>query len=138
MTLHLPRARSGARYLLIAAVCAAAATACGTAAPASSPAPAKVSLDIKVTGGSGSAEHWTLRCDPVGGSHPHAAAACAVLLKARDPFAPGPRGAMCPMILGSTPVARVTGIYFGKHVDTTFTQGGCSGARWTEIGQVFR
>lgn len=34
-------------------------------------------------------------------------------------------------------VAGVTGIYFGTHVDTTFTQGGCSGARWTKIGQVF-
>ena len=138
MTPHLPRARSGARYLLIVAVCAAAATACGTAAaPASSPAPAKVSLDIKVTGGSGGAHTWTLRCDPTGGSHPDAAAACAVLLKAKDPFAPVPRGLMCPMILASTPVAKVTGTYFGQHIDATFTQGGCDGARWTKIGQIF-
>jgi len=138
MTPHLPRARSGARHLLIAAICAGAAAACGTAAaPASSPAPAKVSLDIKVTGGSGGAHSWTLRCDPTGGSHPNAAAACAVLLKAKDPFAPVPRGVMCPMILASTPVAKVTGIYFGQHIDATFTQGGCDGARWTEIGQIF-
>jgi hypothetical protein len=136
---HVPRARSRARYLLIAVICAAAATACGsTAAPASSSASsAKVSLNIKVTGGSGGIHSWTLRCDPVGGSHPHAAAACAVLLKARDPFAAVPRGVMCPMILASTPVAKVTGVYFGKHVDTTFTQGGCDLARWTKIGQIF-
>lgn len=135
---HVLRARPRARYLLIAAICAAAATACGTAAaPASSPASAKVSLDIKVTGGSGGAHHWTLRCDPTGGSHPHAAAACAVLLRAKDPFAPVPRRIMCPMIPADTPVAKVTGIYFGQHIDTTFTEGGCSGARWTKIGQIF-
>jgi hypothetical protein len=135
---HLPRARSGARYLLIAAVCAAAATACGTtAAPAGSPAPAKVSLDIKVTGGSSGTLHWTLRCEPTGGSHPNPAAACAVLLKAKDPFAPVARGVMCPMILADTPVAKVTGIYFGQHINTTFSQGGCQEARWTKIGQLF-
>jgi hypothetical protein len=139
MTPHVLRARPRARYLLIAAICAAAATACGsTAAPASSSASsAKVSLDIKVTGGSGGAHHWTLQCEPTGGSHPNAAAACAVLLKAKDPFAPVPRGIMCPMILADTPVAKVTGIYFGQHIDTTFSQGGCQQARWTKIGQIF-
>jgi Subtilisin inhibitor-like len=135
---HLPRARSGARYLLIAAVCAAAATACGTAAaPAGSPAPAKVSLDIKVSGGSGGAHNWTLLCDPAGGTHPNPAAACTVLLKAKDPFAPAPRGLMCPMIAASARVATVTGIYFGQHINTTITEGGCDGARWTRIGQLF-
>lgn len=136
---HVLRARPRARYLLIAAISAAAATACGsTAAPASSSASsAKVSLDIKVTGGSGGAHHWTLRCDPTGGSHPRAAAACAVLLKAKDPFAPVPRGIGCPMILADTPVVKVTGIYFGHHINTTFTRGGCGEARWTKIGQIF-
>lgn len=135
---HLPRARSGARYLLIAAVCAAAATACGTAAaPAGSPAPAKVSLDIKVTGGSGGAHHWTLQCDPVGGSHPNAAAACAILLKAKDPFVALQKGIMCPNIPVNAPMAEVSGIYFGQHVHTTITQGGCDGARWAKIGQIF-
>jgi hypothetical protein len=128
-----------ARYLLIAVMCAAAATACGSkAASAISPsAPPKVSLDIKITGGSGRAEHWTLRCDPAGGTHPDPAAACRVLLGAKDPFAPVPRGLMCPMILASTRVARVTGTYFGQQINTTFVQGGCQTARWAKIGQIF-
>jgi Subtilisin inhibitor-like len=131
------RARPRARYLLIAAICAAA-TACGAAAaPASSPAPAKVSLDIKVTGGSGGAHHWTLRCDPPGGSHPNPAAVCNALLRAKDPFARLPRGKMCPMILAGTPVAKVTGTYFGQHISTTFARSGCGDARWTKIGQIF-
>jgi hypothetical protein len=138
------RARTGARYLLIAAICAAAATACGSAtAPAGAAAPAspaapKVSLDIRVSGVPGKpTEHWTLRCDPVGGTHPDPAKACAILLKAKTPFAPAPKRAACPMILASSKTAKVTGTYFGQHVDTTFIQGGCQLARWAKIGQIF-
>jgi len=138
------RARTGARYFLIAAICAAAATACGsTTAPAgaaapASPVPPKVSLDIKVSGGPGQpTEHWTLKCDPVGGTHPDPAQACAVLLKAKTPFAPVPKGVACPMILASSKTATVKGIYFGQHVDTTFIQGGCQLERWAKIGQIF-
>lgn len=137
---HTLRARPRARYVLIAAMCAIAATACGSAAaPASSPpaAPPKVSLDIKVTGGPSGTVHWTLRCDPPGGTHPHPSAACSVLFRAKDPFAPVQRGVMCPMIIAGTKVAKVTGIYFGQHVDTTFTQGGCQLPRWAKIGQIF-
>jgi hypothetical protein len=136
------RARGSARYFLIAAFCAAAATACGSAAAPSAAAPGgaapKVSLDIKVSGGKGAAaKHWTLRCDPVGGTHPDAAAACATLLKAKTPFAPTPKGVECPMIMVGSKTATVKGTYFGKHVDTRFTEGGCDLARWAKIGQIF-
>lgn len=132
------RARTGARYFLIAAICAAAATACGTSTAPSSSAPPKVSLDIKVSGAPGTAPtHWTLRCDPVGGTHPDPAKACAILLKARAPFAPVPKGIECPMIAVGSKTATVTGTYFGKHVDTTFIQGGCGLARWAQVGQIF-
>ena len=138
--MHTLRARPRAHYLLIAALCAIAAAACGSsAAPASSPASPspKVSLDIKVTGGSGGAKNWTLQCDPAGGSHPNPASACQVLFRAKNPFAPVPKGMMCPMILAGTRVAKVTGVYFGQHVNTTFTQGGCNLPRWAKIGQIF-
>jgi Subtilisin inhibitor-like len=138
------RARTGARYFVIAAICAAAATACGsTAAPAgaagpASPAQPKVSLDIRVSGGPGKpTEHWTLQCDPAGGTHPDPAKACAVLLKAKTPFAPVPKGIECPMILASSKTATVKGTYFGQHVDATFIQGGCQLGRWARIGQIF-
>jgi Subtilisin inhibitor-like len=141
---HLLRVASGARYLLIAAICVAAATACGTKpAPSggagSAPAPApKVSLDITVsTTPSAPTKHWTLKCDPAGGTHPDPAAACAVLLKAKDPFAPLPKGVMCPMIRVGTKTAVVKGTYFGKQVDTTFTPGGCDLAHWEQLGQIF-
>jgi hypothetical protein len=143
MKRDLLRVRNGARYLLIAAVCAAAATACGSkpapSSGASAPAPApKVSLEITVsTTPSAPTKHWTLRCDPAGGTHPDPAAACAVLLKAKNPFAALPKGVMCPMIRVGTKTAIVKGTYFGKYVDTRFTPGGCDLAHWNEIAQIF-
>ena len=141
------RMRTGTRYLLtplIAAACAAAVAACGTTPAASgaaspgSTAPAKVSLDITVHTTPGApSKHWTLRCDPAGGSHPDPAAACAVLLKAKAPFAPPAKGLMCPMIRVGTKTAVVKGTYFGRHVDTTFMPGGCGLGQWQEIGRIF-
>lgn len=143
MKRDLPRVRNGARYLLIAAICAAAATACGSKpAPAgagSAPAPApKVSLDITVsTTPSAPTKHWTLQCEPSGGTHPDPAAACAVLLKAKNPFAPLPKGIMCPMIRVGTKTAIIKGTYLGKHVDIKLSPGGCQLAQWEKIGQIF-
>jgi len=142
------RVAAGARYLLMAAVCAAAATACGSlhASSPASPAgagqfaavrPAAVSLVIKVTGPGAPPRRWTLRCDPVGGTHPDAAKACRVLLHAKNPFAPSPRGPMCPVNAIGARTAIVTGTWFGHPVDATFIQSGCGLPRWTKISQIF-
>jgi hypothetical protein len=136
------RARGSARYFLIAAFCAAAATACGSAAAPSGAAAGgaapKVSLDIKVSGKPGApATHWTLQCDPAGGTHPDPAAACATLLKAKDPFAPAQKGVDCPMIIVGSKTAIVKGTYFGKHIDRTFVEGGCDLPSWAKLGQIF-
>jgi Subtilisin inhibitor-like len=144
MKRDLPRARNGARYLVIAVICAAAATACG-----SKPAPSndvgggaaakpKVSLDITVsTAANAPSKHWTLQCEPAGGTHPDPAAACAVLLKAKNLFKPLPKGIMCPMIRVGTKTAIIKGTYFGKHVDTRLSPDGCQLAKWNEVGQIF-
>ena len=139
------RVPAGRRYFLMAAVCAAAATACGTlhASSAASPAgaaaarPAAVSLVIKVTGPGAPPRRWTLRCDPVGGTHPDAAKACRVLLHAKNPFAPMPREPMCPANAIGARTATVTGAWFGHPVDATFIQSGCGLPRWTKISQIF-
>ncbi|GEM_PF-800425 len=133
--------RAGARYLIVAAVCGAAATACGSQ-PAGSAAPggshaARVSLTITVDDHAGAPRHWTLRCDPPGGTHPDAAAACRVLLHAKNPFGAIPKGMMCPMIAADAKTATVKGTFFGRHIDTTFTEGGCQLLRWAKIGQIF-
>jgi hypothetical protein len=149
MRLHTLRVPAGGRHFLIAAVCAAAATACGTlhASSAASPAgggqpapgtrPASVSLVIKVTGPPGvPPRRWTLRCDPVGGTHPDAAKACRVLLHAKNPFAPLPRGATCP-VNAIARTATVKGRWFGRPVDAIFIQSGCGLPRWNKLWQIF-
>ena len=139
----------GVRYFLIVALCAAVATACGalhasspkpaagTGQPEPGSGPAAVSLVINVTGAPGAPpRRWTLRCDPVGGTYPHAAKACRVLLHAKEPFAPSPRGAACPV----NAIARtmtIKGTWFGHPVDAIFNQNGCGFPRSAKIRQIF-
>ena len=100
--------------------------------------PAKVSLAFKVThGATGPAfRHWTLRCDPAGGTHPAAAATCASLLKLKDPFAP-PKHMNCPMILRTDRRIVVSGIWFGRKVHRVVLDGGCDMGLFTKLGQIF-
>ena len=136
----------------ILAACGVLAAACGsTAAPAASPphgtstgtagttASAKASLDITLAGpATGSvSKHWTLRCDPAGGTHPDAQAACRQLLAAKNPFVPIPRGIMCPMIAAGPQRATSSGTFFGQHVAANFARTGCEATRWSELGDVF-
>lgn len=99
--------------------------------------------DLKVTvwpnGLGGDDVSWQLQCDPVGGDHPDAEAACATLAALKAPFAkvkPTPR---CDEIPGATPeVARVEGTYRGKTVDEMFDRSsGCVFERWDRLGPVF-
>jgi Subtilisin inhibitor-like len=116
-----------------------AANGTSSSSISSSPAAAapKASLSITVLDGPGSKlQHWTLRCDPAGGTHPHAAAACAALLALKTPFAKAPAGQMCPMILASAKRATFTGTWYGQKVDRTIVDGGCDLAKWSKLGQV--
>jgi hypothetical protein len=141
------RARGSAWLLLVTALCAVLA-ACGStdtgggtsnAAPAAKPA--KVALNINVSGANTKPRHWTLRCDPPGGTHPDPAAACRVLLATKN--APDgsifvkPKVKFCPMILAGAERATITGVWFGKHIHVTMIDGGCWLPRWSRIGQIF-
>lgn len=99
--------------------------------------PAKVSLTFRVTHGSGPAfQHWTLHCDPPGGTHPAAAATCTALLKLKNPFAP-PKHANCPMIVHSDRRITVNGTWFGKKVHRVIADGGCDLRLFTKLDQIF-
>lgn len=152
MTFPLRHRQLAAGYLLPAILSLVAVAACGSAtsngsaaAPSSSPshaAPAaKVSLTVVVKTHPGAKpQRWTLTCDPVGGTHPHAQAACRQLLAAKNPFAPIPRGIMCPMIPagGQAGTAQVKGTYFGEPVSGTFSrQSPCGATRWAQLGVLF-
>jgi hypothetical protein len=110
----------------------------GSGGAASSPAPVpKGSLTVTVLNGPGKkVSHWTLTCDPAGGTHPHAAQACAALTALKDPFAPIRQGQECPMILASSRRVTFVGSWFGARVDRTIVDGGCDLANWSKLGPV--
>ena len=81
-----------------------------------------------------------LECDPVGGDHPNAEAACAALAKAAPKiFAPLPKDQVCTMIYGGPQTATIEGTYDGEAVDAAFDRAnGCEIDRWDKLGtEVF-
>jgi hypothetical protein len=85
---------------------------------------------------------WKLTCDPVGGDHPDARAACGSLAaaqkQAKDPFAPTPKDQMCTQIYGGPQVATVKGTWQGKRIDASFSRkNGCELKRWSDLGPIF-
>lgn len=117
---------------------------CGTAAPGAGGSagshanPAKASLTIKVADeANGRVNHWTLRCDPPGGTTPHPAAACRALFGTKDAFAPRRHLVMCPMIMVSAKQIIVDGIWFGKKVHRVIIDGGCDLAMFNSLAKTF-
>jgi hypothetical protein len=143
MKFSLRPVRPGAGYLLAAILCVVTVAACGSVtstslAPKPAKPAAKVSLTVVVTPTPGATpKRWTLRCDPAGGTHPDAKAACRALLAAKNPFAPIPRGIMCPMIVAGPQKATITGTFFGQPVASNFSRAGCEATRWAKLGVVF-
>ncbi|MGH3304039.1 MAG: SSI family serine proteinase inhibitor [Streptosporangiaceae bacterium] len=80
--------------------------------------------------------HYTLRCEPAGGTVPDPAAACAQLLADPDLLAPRPAPAMCPMILATSAHAVVDGTYLGRQVSETIGDGGCDVQRFDKLRQI--
>ncbi len=97
----------------------------------------KGSLHITVQSGRARRpSHWTLTCDPAGGTHPHADAACAALLADQEPVRADRRGPKCPMILANARRSPSTGTWYGARVDRTIVDGGCTMATWSKLNQV--
>jgi len=129
----------GARFRLIAtaAVCAAAVAGCGSAAAPGIPAPARVSLTITLAGAPGEPQgHWTVRCDPAGGTHPDPAAVCKALIAAM-PFAPQPPRKVCPQIIIDSKAVIITGAWYGKKVHRVVIDGGCDLALFAKLSRIF-
>jgi Subtilisin inhibitor-like len=100
---------------------------------------AKISLSVSFSGSAGIApEHFTLRCEPAGGTVSDPAAACAKLMKrGASLFGPMPVRVACPMIMASARRVTVTGTYLGRPVHELVVDGGCDLSRWAEFGKIF-
>jgi hypothetical protein len=76
--------------------------------------------------GQGKSVRWTLRCDPAGGTHPRAAAACRQLAAMRGAFAPTPKDVACTEIYGGPQTAIISGTFRGKKLWTKLqNRNGC-------------
>ena len=96
------------------------------------------SLTVKVDWGQGQQDSWTLRCNPAGGTHPNAAAACAFLAGLSEPFSSQPTGPACTMIYSGPETARVIGKWQGTPVSSRFSRSdGCRTAEWHRYRSLF-
>lgn len=136
-------------HTLLTAVVGVIATAgvlagCGTAAApgaagtGSHPAAAKATLTIKVINrADGKVSHWTLRCDPVGGTTPDPAAACKTLSGTKNALSPLRHHIMCPMMLVSGEQIIVDGTWHGKKVHRVIIDGGCDLSIFNNLVKTF-
>jgi hypothetical protein len=110
----------------------------GTSSPATTSA-AKITLSVRFSGSASIApEHYTLRCEPAGGTVSDPAAACTKLMKQGiSLFAPVRVQMACPMVMASARRVTVTGTYLGRPVHEVLVDGGCDLSRWAEFGKIF-
>jgi hypothetical protein len=95
---------------------------------------AALTITVWPQGPDGPSQRWTLRCGPVGGTHPARLAACRKLDSLSSPFRPVPTGAVCTQIYGGPAVAVVAGSFRGKHVWARFLRrDGCEIDRWQRL-----
>ena len=89
-------------------------------------------LTVVVDDGTGRTTTWTLTCDPDGGTHPDAAAACAALTAHGAAALPPTRKDLaCTQVYGGPQRATVRGTWQGTTVDSTFSRtDGCEIRRW--------
>jgi hypothetical protein len=78
---------------------------------------------------------WTLRCDPVGGTHPRRVAVCRELVRLGWPaFRPVPPDKACTQVFGGPQVAIVSGHVGGRRVWARLSRvDGCQVARWDRV-----
>ena len=88
--------------------------------------------------GNGATRTFTVTCDPVGGDHPDAAAACAALdAGGIAAFAPTSPDVVCTDQWGGPQVATVDGTVDGQRVIATFTRtDGCEISRWDALASL--
>ena len=80
----------------------------------------------------------TLTCDPAGGDHPNAEAACRALSAHADALERVPADALCTQIFGGPQEAEIEGTLEGRPVRASFNRrNGCEIARWERVAPAF-
>lgn len=104
-------------------------------APSQSPGSVRDHLKIVYDNGQGSTVTWTLTCEPIGGNHPDAQAACAALAAQGSTALPAvPPTKACTQVHGGPQTATVTGTWRQRNVTAQLNRiNGCEIGRWDAL-----
>jgi hypothetical protein len=128
------------RLLGVTAILLAALVGCGSGDGSAATEPwAKLTITVWPQGSdAGGAKRWTLRCGPLGGTHPSRSRACARLSNLSNPFRPVPPETACTQIYGGPEEALVTGTFRGRTIKARFNRtDGCQIERWNRVAVLF-
>ena len=101
--------------------------------------PTDLTITVDEAGDGADVRSFTLTCDPVGGTHPQADAACASLATdaVRAALEPPPLDQRCTEQYGGPQVATVTGTVDGEPVDAQLDRtNGCGISRWETVSTL--
>jgi Subtilisin inhibitor-like len=102
--------------------------------------PAKVAVTVSILNkkGGGGPSHWTLRCQPAGGTAPDPAAACKALMGVRKALTRlTKKPIMCPMIMVSAEQIVLKGKLFGQPINRVIADGGCDVGIFNSLKNTF-
>lgn len=125
-----------AGFGLLAAACSTAAPPSGGGQVAMNPA-SKAKLQVVENMPGGQTRHWSLRCDPAGGTMPNAAAACRLLATDATILHPRATHIMCSKIMADARTFTITGTWHGTKLHEVVTHSGCDLRRWSKMAQIF-
>jgi Subtilisin inhibitor-like len=102
--------------------------------------PAKVDVTVSILNkkGGGGPTHWTLRCQPDGGTAPNPVAACKALFSVKKKLTQLKKPIMCPMIMLGAEQIVLKGKLFGQPVNRVIADGGCDVGIFNSLKQTFR
>ena len=128
-------------FAALAAVVALAACGDGDGEvrePEPEPGPTQLQVVVRTPDLGGGGRRFDLSCDPPGGDHPKAEAACDTLAANPEALEPVPPETACTQIFGGPERAEVTGLFRGRDVDATFDRSnGCEIDRWDRLAALF-
>lgn len=100
----------------------------------------KIFLRIEVISSKGIQKQWSLKCGPLGGSHPNKLKACSFLSTTKGKSALFLKdGENCTQIYGGSASATIKGRYEKKKIDLTIDRSdGCKIQSWDRLIQILR
>jgi hypothetical protein len=106
--------------------------------PEPEPRPTQLQVVVRTPDLGGGGRRFDLSCDPPGGDHPNAEAACAALAAHSEAIEAVPPDTACTQIFGGPEQAEVTGLFRGRDVEATFDRSnGCEIDRWDRLAALF-